>query len=219
MAPSKRKPILAVTLILLLVIGVATAIACQRVTVVQTSAAKQQFDVPESIARVRKIFVRSNATQDLVAMSDATLLAQDWNDLKLGIEGALLNRDWKLDGGGTIVVRFHDDYLGEHELTMKQAVHVEPNALTSLTELQEVNSPVQEYRNEITLEPNSSGGTRISLDLQLEVETKALRIAQNVVKQKIEESSTNSVEGQKQAILALIKKHDGQLLILPQLGK
>ena len=219
MAGSKRRAILASTLILLLLLGIAVAIACQKVTVVQTSAATLEFDVPESTPRVRKIFVRSNATQDLVAMSDATLLAQDWTDLKLGIEGRLLDRDWKLDGGGTIVVKFRDDYLGEHELTMKQTVHVEPNALTSLTELKEVNSPVQTYRNEITLQPNASGGTRVSLDLSLQVQTKALRIAQAEVKRQIKASAASSVEGQKSAILALIKKHDGQLMILPQLGK
>ncbi len=219
MTSSKRKPILAFALILLLLFGVAVAIACQKVAVVQNSAAQLQFDVPESAARVRKIFVRSNATQDLVAMSDATLLAQDWNDLKLGIEGRLLDSNWQLDGGGTIVVQFHDDYLGQHELNMKQAVHVEPNALTSLTELQEVDSPIQKYRNEITLATNSSGGTRIGLDLNLEVKTTAMRIAQAVVRQRIEESATNSVAAQKEAILSLIKKHDGQMFILPQLGK
>ena len=212
---------IAFTVILTVATLVGGLLTLRRVHVDVRSTAKHEFVIDESMPRVRKILVRTNAAKKIVAMADAELLDQDWLNLKFEMERPLLarDRDWNLNGNGEMVVQFHDGYLGSHQLALLQSIEIVPEQLEVSNGLREPSGPIEEYRSQIKLVPDGKGRAKFQTSLALRIKTTANWLTQRTVERNINQSAAQSLRNQEQAIREVVQEHANELLILPEFDR
>lgn len=183
------------------------------------SSATHTFTIDQSMERVRKILVRTNAVKKIVAMADAKLMDQKWLNMQLDVEGSILKRDWQVGGDGELTVEMNDSYLGTHELVLAQQVDIRPQRLESKNNLKEPTGPIQQYQSTVTLSPDELGNASIECTLDLQVNTNANWLIASRVEREIKASAEKSLRRQEQAIRDVVAEQDGKLLILPDRGE
>ena len=203
-----------VLIILSVVVLLAVALNWKR-EVEADSSAEHSFTVDVPMARVRKILVRTNAIKKIVAMSNAELVDQKWEDLDLDVDKPLRKRDWDVDGKGKITVKINDSYLGQHELTLNQTVSVEPELLSSSNSLSEPSGPIKAYETSLVLKPDENGNASFSTKLSLNVSTTANILTSGIVRRSIKSSAEDSLQKQEKVIREIIEGYSDKLLILP----
>ena len=121
------------------------------------SSATHEFTIDEPMPRVRKILVRTNAGQKIVAMADAKLLDQKWLDMDFDLGGKLLDRDWHVDGDGQLEVVVNNSYLGQINLTLDQKVDIRRERMQVESKLGKSSSSITEYDSTVELTPDDNG--------------------------------------------------------------
>jgi hypothetical protein len=183
-----------------------------------TSSATHQFTIKQRMPRVRKILVRTNAIKKIVAMADAELLDQEWLQLQFEIDRPILRRDWHVDGEGELVVQLNNSYLGQHDLTLKQAVDIKRDRLNARNTLQDTTGAVQDYQSELTLTPDESEMARFDCTMRIRVKTTANWLIKSIVESQIKEAAGNALQQQEEAIRQVVEDHADELIVVPGFG-
>ena len=184
-----------------------------------TSSASHQFTIDESMERVRKILVRTNAAKKIIAMSDAELKGQKWLDMNFKMPKRILDRDWHLDGEGKLKVLIKDGYIGDNEITLNQAIDIQRQRLHVTNVLDQPVGAIRDYDSTMTLTPDDVGNATFESKLNLKIKTTANWLTKSKVESEIKESAKKSLERQEQAIRAAVEEQAGKPFILPdQLG-
>ncbi len=204
-----------VALLIVLVIGLTLV---PTTTLEVPSSATHSFTIDESMPRVRKILVRTNAVKKIVAMADAELLDQKWLQMQFEIERPLLDRDWQVNGEGELIVETNDGYIGRHEITLKQTIDIKPDRLYVTNVLAKPVGPILEYSATLTLTTDENGKAHFENTVQLKIRTTASWIASGLVENSIRSSALKSLKQQEKAILELVERHADELFILPDTG-
>lgn len=203
--------------IVVVVLVLAVLALIPMVTIEVPSSAEHTFELNESMPRVRKILVRTNAVKKIVAMADAELLNQKWLQMEFTIERPILRQDWHLDGTGELIVRTNDAYIGRHDIMLIQSIDVTPERLHVSNDLAHPAGPIREYASTLTLTPGVDGKASITTTLNLKIKTKVSWLTRKTVEQRIRESARAASQKQEQAIRNVVQQHADELIILPEL--
>lgn len=187
-------------------------------TVEVTSEAQHRFELDVRMPRVRKIMVRTNAVKKIVAMADATLLDQKWQNMAFGSDGPLLKGDWHVDGEGQLSIRIDDAYLGKQSIQLGQTVDVRPNRLYSTNKLVEPSKSIREYDSTLELTSDKNGNSVFETTLRITVRTTASWVTRYYVKREIKAAAPRSLAQQETAIREQVAEQSDKLLILPDFG-
>ena len=179
------------------------------------SSAQHEFTINESMPRVRKIIVRTNAVKKIVAMADAKLLDQKWLDMNFDAGGKILDRDWNVDGSGQLEVVVENAYLGDVNLTLDQNVDIRRDRLESVSKLAKSSGAITKYDSSIELTPDSDGKAKFQTALSLEISTKANFFTRSIVEKNIKAAADNALKDQEEAFRQIVDDKKGELLILP----
>jgi len=180
------------------------------------STATHGFTIDQSMHRVRKILVRTNAVKKIVAMAEAKLIDQKWLNMHFQLDRPILEGGLDLHGTGRLVVLLKDDYLGTHEITLDQTVNIKRNSLSVVSNLQRPVGPIRRYYSTLHLVPDERGNAQFETTLELEIETKASWLIAGIVKSRIRESAAESLRNQEKAIREVVASHADDPIILPQ---
>lgn len=188
-------------------------------TVDVTSQADRHFQLDVAMPRVRKILVRSNAVKKIVAMADATLLDQQWQNMAFESAGPLLKGDWHVTGEGRLSIDVNDDYLGKQSIKLNQSVDIKPDRLISTNKLIEPSKSIREYSSSLRLTPGVDGNAEFDLSLKIRVRTTAGLITRGIVQREIEAAAAKSLNQQETVIRELVAQQRNKLLIIPNFGR
>ena len=180
-----------------------------------TSSADHQFTIDESMERVRKVLVRTNAVKKIVAMSDAELKGQKWLDMDFEMPGKLLDRNWHVEGEGKLGVLIKDSYIGDNQITLNQAVDIKRQRLHVTNVLDKPVGAIQDYDSAMTLTPDDIGNAAFESKLELKIKTTANWLTRSKVEKEIKASAKRSLQKQEQAIRAAVSEQDGKMFIIP----
>ena len=214
MKPTFRKFLLAGLIILAAVVLLFAPI----LNVDATSQADHRFQLDVSMPRARKILVRTNAVKKIVAMADATLLDQQWQNMAFESAGPLLNGNWHVTGEGQLSIDVNDDYLGKQSIKLNQTVDIKPDRLISTNELIEPSESIREYSSSLKLTPGVDENAEFGLSLKIRVRTTAGLITRGIVQREIEAAAAKSLNQQETVIRELIAQQRDKLLIIPDFG-
>ena len=178
------------------------------------SSAQHEFTIDERMPRVRKILVRTNAVKKIVAMADATLLDQKWQNMDFEM-GKLLDRDWHVDGNGKLDIVVNNSYLGKIDLTLDQQVDIRPEQLESVSKLAKSSGSITQYDSKIELTPDSDGKAKFQTSLSLEVSTKANIFTRRLVEKNIRAAADSALKNQEKAFRKIVDDKKDDILILP----
>ena len=184
-----------------------------------TSEAQHRFELDVGMARARKILVRTDAVKKMVAMADATLLDQKWQNMSFESDGPLLKADWHVSGKGQLSIEINDAYLGEQSIKLDQTVDVRPNRLYSTNKLVEPSKSIHEYDSTLELTPNADENGVVDTTLKITVHTTANLLTRSYVEKEIKAAAGRSLDQQEKAIRELIAEQRDKLLILPDFGR
>ena len=183
------------------------------------SSAEHQFTIDVKMERVRKVLVRTNAAKKIIAMSDAELKNQKWLDMRFEMPGKILDRNWHVDGEGKLQVLIKDGYIGDHQITLNQAVDITRQRLHVTNDLTESDGAIQDYASVMTLTPDEFGNAAFDCKLNLKVKTTANQITKGRVESEIKAAAKKSLERQEQAIRDIVEEHADETIIMPKLGE
>jgi hypothetical protein len=184
------------------------------------SRATRAFTIDQSMARVRKILVRTNAAKKIVAGADAELLDQKWLNMAFELPRPILSSDWHIEGDGQLTVQANDAYLGQHAMTLNQRLDITAERLHVTNQLngqsRHANQAITAYRSAMTLSPGAQGQASFETSLTIEVTTRAGLFTRGMVAQGIRDAAGRSLEQQEAAVRAVVAEQDGKWLVLPQ---
>ena len=206
-------------LIGLVVLAAIVFLAIPTSTLEVTSEAQHRFELDVRMPRVRKIMVRTDAVKKIVAMADATLLDQKWQNMKFESNGSLLKADWQVNGEGQLSIQINDAYLGEQSIQLDQTVDVKPKRLYSTNKLVEPSKSIREYNSTLELIPDEEGNAVVASTLKVTVRTTASWLTKSYVRKEIEAAAPKSLEQQETAIRELVEEYRDKLIIVPDLDR
>ena len=184
-----------------------------------TSQADHRFQLDVGMPRARKILVRTNAVKKIVAMADATLLDQQWQNMAFESTGSLLKGNWHVTGEGRLSIDVNDDYLGKQSIQLNQTVDIKPDRLVSSNELLEPSKSIREYSSSLELTPGADENAEFDLSLKIRVRTTAGLITRGIVQREIEAAAVKSLNQQEKVIRELVAQQRDKLLIIPDFGR
>ncbi|HYO24430.1 MAG TPA: hypothetical protein VEQ85_05725 [Lacipirellulaceae bacterium] len=189
----------------------------------QTST--RSFVMPEDFTAVRKILVRKDGAQQLVAMGGSTFLGQQWSGGGVDVGAVtLLDPKWRLDLHGTLKVRTQDDYVGQQDIALEQDVVIEPDFLHSEVELDKPAERLRDYRmtthfsraeSAARAGADGASGTRVELKLSQRILTDAPWFAHRIADRRVLASVERTLENQEAAIRKLVAENIDDVPLLP----
>ncbi len=156
---------------------------------------ERSFTLDDDFTQVRKILVRTDATKQIVTMTgDSEYLDQDWKAVGGGLDSfSLLDPQWRLELYGTLQVRTDDPYIGQHDITLRQEVKIEPDLLRSEVELKKASDRLREYEMMTAFERDAARGTTIVRQrLTEEILTDAPWFAHGIADRRVRASITRA---------------------------
>jgi hypothetical protein len=203
--------VLAVIVILSLTIG--REYAC-------TQTAKRTFTIDEDFTNVRKILVRTNASQQIVTMGgDSEFISQNLTPTSVGagnLTDELLNPDWHIELHGTLRVRTKDPYIGRQILDLSQDVEIKPDYLDSKTHLGEPAGRLKIYGMKTRFfRDEETGKSNVELELTQQILTDAPWFAHGIADRRVRASVEKTLANQETAIRKLIDENKDKIPIFP----
>lgn len=180
-------------------------------------SATLSFTMPENFTVVRKILVRRDGAQQLVAMGGSEFLSQSWSQAGGEVESLqLLDPKWRLQLRGVLRVRTNDDYIGQQEIGLAQEVTITPDLLHSQVALQEPAERLRDYRMTTHFDrDDATGTTRVELTLAQRILTHAPWFAHGIADRRVRESVERTLARQQEAIRRLIADNLDDVPLLP----
>ena len=195
-------------------------------------AAERTFTIEEDFTKVRKIFVRTEASKEIVTMGGGSeFVEQSWDDLSAepGIEGevgdgalgrALLRNilssdpNWQLKLQGKLKVRTLDEYIGKQVVSLEQNVEIVPDHLQSDTKLTEGAGRLLDYAMMTRLERDGDK-TLVTLQLTQEINTDAPWFAHSIADRRVLASVERTLANQESAMRKLIEDNRDKSWLFP----
>jgi hypothetical protein len=193
---------------------------------VSEQTVERTFTMDHDFTKVRKIMVRTNAAKEIITMGGTSeFVDQKWDGGSVGVPGenigeALLKSvfspdpGWELNLEGILKVRTLDEYVGKEVVTLRQDVHITPDAINSKSTLIEGSERLLDYAMTTRLE-REEDHTRITLSLMQKIKTHAPWFAHGIADRRVRASAANSVEKQEAAMIKLIEDNKDQTWLLP----
>ena len=182
--------------------------------------AVRSFVIDEDFTAVRKILVRNEAAKQIVTLGGGSVFLDDeWESV--GLEAGkpleeLVDPDWRVNLHGTLRVRTTDEYIGSHDVGLKQEVEITPDFLHSQTHLAEPAERLQRYDMKTHFDRDASTGkARVSLELTQEILTDAPFWAHSIADRRVRQSAERTLENQERAIRQLIAEHRDDVPLFP----
>jgi len=188
--------------------------------------ANLSFVLDENFTQIRKILVRSNATQNMVTMGgDSELLEQTWSNGDVDAEGDTFgkkilqsffsgNSDWKLKLNGILKVRTSDEYIGEAVVTLHQEVEIKPDHLQSEVTLAEGSERLLGYTLSTRL-ARDGDQTTVQLQLTQEIKTDAPWFAHAIADRRVLASAEQTLSSQEQAMRQFLVENADKAGLFP----
>jgi hypothetical protein len=204
----------------LLLAALAAVVAWPRDFLVRQTA-RETIYVELPFEDVRKILVRSEATDDIMAVGNSGEL-KEYTLTKRGLGLKTLNifdPNWRVYAEAIMKVQTHDEeYVGSHLITLKQDVEIENDSLKSAIHLDEGTDRLRDYENITVFSPDGAR-TKIETSLTLSILVTAPGFARDVAAGRVYASAADKVQNQVAAILRVIEKRKDQPLpLFPILG-
>ena len=175
--------------------------------------ARNEFVIDEDFSKVRKILVRTKATEKIVALGESSEFVGEQQQLE-GIKFS----DFKLSLGvaGELKVRTDDPYVGQHLITLDQDVELNLDRLVSQLSLAEGSDRLRGYdcRTEFGRDGEK---TVVNCELKLTIKTTAPRIAVGYANRRVKESAQAALDTQERAIRKVVEDNRHKKWILPEL--
>ncbi|MEM8944098.1 MAG: hypothetical protein AAGD11_02865 [Planctomycetota bacterium] len=192
---------------------------------------ERSFVIEQDFTKVRKIMVRTNAAKEIVTMGGGSeFVEQQWDDVsaepgvksKIGegaIAEALLKNvlgepTWELKLDGTLKVRTLDEYIGQHVVTLEQAVEINADQIQSDTQLIEGAGRLLDYVMMTRLE-REEDHTLVTLTLTQEINTDAPWFAHGIADRRVRASADKTLENQEVAMRRLIEDNQDKDWLFP----
>lgn len=179
---------------------------------------ERSFVIDEDFTKVRKILVRTDATKRIVTMTgDCQFVDQHWSAVGGGLDNfELRDLKWKLEFHGTLVLRTHDPYIGEHEIELNQEVKIDPDQVYSDVELDRPTERLRQYEMTTWFTRNADGTTLVRQRLKQEIVTDAPWFAHFIADRRVYQSAEQALVNQEQSILQIVAENrDKRWLLLP----
>jgi hypothetical protein len=176
------------------------------------------FTVDQDFTTVRKILVRTDALKRIITMTgESKLLDQNWSTVGGGLDSFNpLDLKWKLELHGTLKVRTLDEYVGQNDVTLRQAVKIDPDQLQSDVELAEGSKRLLGYQMTTSFVRDAAGNqTRVVQRLKQEILTDAPWFAHAIADRRVRASAERALTSQQRAIRKVIEDNlDKRWLLL-----
>lgn len=193
---------------------------------VSRQTVERSFVVDVDFTRVRKIMVRTNASQQIITMGGTSeFVEQKWEGGSVQAEGnnvaeallkSVFSQDpgWSLNLNGILKVRTLDDYVGHEVVTLRQKVVIDPNFIDSQSKLIEGSERLLDYGLTTRME-REEDHTLITLTLTQAIKTHAPWFAHGIADRRVRESASRSLEKQEGAMIKLINDNKDKDWLLP----
>jgi hypothetical protein len=168
--------------------------------------ATDEYAIDLNFDKVRKIIVRCNALQSIVAQQYGEVVSQDWS--KLDFQGLI---DWDLEGEGQFVVRFDNPNIPEL-LHFTQTVHITKDRIESRSGLIEPHGYLKDFVTE-TVWWNAGGKTSARSQVKIVYERRIPVNYKSYMEEEVAKAAEKSLKGSHDAIVALIEKNRNRRFI------
>jgi hypothetical protein len=200
--------------------------------------ARETFYIDMPFEEVRKILVRSEATDDILALGDMGELKEyTWTKRGLGLESLnifnplatkpasseggfslagvnLFNPDWRIHAEAVMKVQTSDEeYVGSHLITLTQDVDIEQEFLESTILLAEGTERLRDYENRTRFSPDGER-TKVETSLTLSILVSAPNFLREHANRRVQANAAGKLETQKAGIHHVIDENKGKPLPL-----
>ena len=175
-------------------------------------SAQNSFVIDETFDRVRKILVRTKATEKIVALGESSEFIGEQQQ----IDGIVFGNALSLGVSGELKVRTDDPYIGQHLITLDQDVELNFDRLVSNLTLSEGSDRLRGYdcRTEFLRDGDK---TVVNCKLTLTIKTTAPKIAAGYANRRVKESAESALGTQERAIRQVVEDNRHKKWILPEL--
>jgi len=186
----------------------------------------RSFVLDENFTQIRKILVRSNATQSIATMGgDSELIEQTWRNADVAAEGDTFGKKilqsifsgeprWNLKMSGILKIRTLDEYIGEAIVTLHQEVEIWPDHLQSEVTLAEGSERLLGYALSTRL-ARDGDQTTVQLQLTQKIKTDAPWFAHGIADRRVHASAEQTLSGQEQAMRQFLAENTDKAGLLP----
>lgn len=206
-------PVIFLALFLLLAAAITYQITFQQYSASKTD--QSQFVIPTEFESVRRVLVRTNALEVLIAANGGEVVRHNWQGISLAVDKILQPSNWVVEASGDFEVRYDDEYYGIIILPLKQNVLITKSKMVIRVKLVQPTAHIQRYETEIVLSQHNRSSTIVEQSITTEILVTIPNSQE--YEEYIEEQITNSVrdflENNQQAMTELIERHRGTRLM------
>ena len=178
---------------------------------------ERSFVIDEDFTKVRKILVRTDATKKIVTMTgDSEFIDQKWNTVGGGLEiPDFRDLKWRLELQGTLLLRTRDEYIGQHDISLRQDVQIDPDQIHSVVELIKPTERLRQYEMTTWFQRQMDGRTLVRQRLKEEIVTDAPPFAHFIADRRVYQAAERALVNQEQAIRQIVEENrDKRWLLL-----
>ena len=170
-----------------------------------------EFYVEVPFKKVRRVMVRGNCLEEIVAYQHGEVLSQKWEDLDLSMRRLT---KWDVDGVGHLIVRVENPEMGTLVLPFRQEVAVREDHIDSKTKLIEPVGYLADYETNVQMVAEGNR-TKIILSVSLEYGRRLPKNYVGYMDTKVQTAAEDGWERAKEALTAVIAKHKDRRFVLP----
>lgn len=171
---------------------------------------RHTFYIQEDFDTVRKVMVRTNCLEEMVEVSNGTLVNRKWDKIQVG-GNRLLDLDWFVEAKGYFTIVLDGNYVKGQHIKLKQSAFIEKDKMNTVTELLEPAGVLTGYRSEAKIY-RSSGITRVDSTVTVEATHKILHTPR--IKKYMDDQVRTGAQGSalsfEEGIKKVINKYKGR---------
>jgi hypothetical protein len=169
------------------------------------------YYLDESFDRVKKILVKTDSLEEIVAHQHGQLVSRNWSNLHASSERLL--KGWEINGSGEFVVRTTHPETGSMLLHFRQKVVI-GSTINVISDLQEPVEYLKAYRTTLAMEPAGERTKVVSTVSLMYGRRLPLSYIAYMDKQ-VDQAGEQSIVRNEEAIRNLVQKYKGRNFIIP----
>jgi hypothetical protein len=172
-----------------------------------TTSQVTSFVLPDDYDTVRKIFVRTNASADLIEYQQGKLVDKQMGQAQLNVQRIRKPQQWTVYANGRFKVRHTDPELGEVVYTLGQKVAINQDRMTVDCVLDEPTKYLKNYDTSLTLAREGTG-TLVTLSIGMRIAWKLPSESfKSVLQNRVDKSGIKSINKLQEGIRVVVDKY------------
>lgn len=179
--------------------------------------AEKTFYIDMPFEDVRKILVRTEATDQIMAQGDTGQLKEfEWTEPPaIGLASFnIFKPQWNIQATAMMKVQTsNEEYVGSHLITLKQDVDIQNDHLLSTVLLEEGSERLKEYKNITRFSPDGTR-TKIDASLTLGILVTAPNFVRSHAEGRVLANAESKLASQEAAIQNVVEENKNRPLVL-----